>query len=419
VKRFAVFAAMAAWALAGHAQPGPDYPDLPPQAMVKAALFNHPDVQAAQSGVRAGDAVRRRLQAGVYETSLRVGGQQRSVKEDDNRRFGEWDVALERPLRLPAKAAIDQRLGDAEVGRMHTLLGDALHETERALLKSWFAWSRDSAAARQWREQAGLLREQLAIVEKRVRAGDAPRLEAGLAEAALAGAESGRYQADLKAQLAANELTQRFVGIALPAQLPVAQPQRLEEGVQFWREAILKNSHELAVARHEAQLAKMHGERANAETTPDPALGLRAASERGGAEKIVGLSLIIPFSGPARAARSEEMQALASAADRREAAALRKIALEADNAYAGAQAAYQGWQSAQTAAEKMRANADLMARAYALGEMPLAEVLSARRLALESALTATLARLDAAESCYRLLLDSHRLWALDDDGHED
>ncbi len=94
----------------------PEFPDLPPLATVKAAMFNHPAVLAAQAGVQAGDAMRRRVQAGSYETSLRVGGQQRAVKEDDNRRFGEWDIGLERPLRLPAKTAIDQRLGDSEAG---------------------------------------------------------------------------------------------------------------------------------------------------------------------------------------------------------------------------------------------------------------------------------------------------------------
>lgn len=419
MKRIASIAAVGLFAISCQAETFPEYPDLPPLATVKTVMFSHPAVLAAQSGVQAGDAMRRRVQAGNYETSLRVGGQQRAVKEDDNRRFGEWDIGLERPMRLPGKRAIDQRLGDGEAGRMRTLYGDALHETGRGLLKAWFGWGRENAVAGQWREQVELLREQLAIVEKRVRAGDAPRLEAGLAEAALAGAESGSYQAALKAQLAANELSRGYAGISLPATLPEVPPQRLEDSAQVWREEILNHSHELAVARQEAALARLHGERANAEITPDPALGLRAASERGGTERVVGLSLVIPFSGPARHARSEEMQAFAAAAVQREAAALRKIGLEADNAYAAAQAAYQGWASAQHAAAKMRANADLMARAYALGEMPLAELLTARRLALEARLSATLARLDAAESRYRLLLDAHRLWPLDNDEEEE
>lgn len=398
-----------------HAHGVIDAPDLPPAEAVKAALLNHPEVRAARAGIHVGEAAQRRLQAGPHETTLRLTGQQRSVREDESRRFGEWDVNVERPLRLPGKAALDQRLGEGEAERMRSLYGDALHESGRALLRAWFAWAREEASARQWREQSALLKEQLGIVEKRLRAGDAPRLEMGLAEAALAGAESGGVQAELKARLAANALTQGWAGITLPARLNVTDPQALEGDAASWRAAILEHNHELAVARREASLARLAGERARAELIPDPAVGLRAASERGGAERLVGLTLSLPFAGPARSARSDEAAAQATAAEQREAAILRKVTLEADNTLAAAQAARQGWQSAQLAAERMRSNADLLGRAYALGEAPLAEVLTARRLALDAALAATLARLDAAESRYRLLLDAHQLWAFDED----
>jgi outer membrane protein TolC len=61
------------------------------------------------------------------------------------------------------------------------------------------------------------------------------------------------------------------------------------------------------------------------------------------------------------------------------------------------------------------AHATLMERAYALGESALPEVLNARRVAREAALGAALARLEALETRYRLLLDAHLLWPLDDD----
>jgi len=404
-------------AISCQAETLPNYPDLPPPALVKAALLEHPAVLAAQAGVRAGEAGRERLIAGVHETNLRFGAQQRNERNDPNQRYNEWDVGLERALRLPGKAGMDSRLGDAGLEQAHTVYGDALHESGRALLKAWFAWGRENAAARQWREQVAALQEQSTIVGKRVRAGDAPKLEAGLAEAALAGAESALHQAALREQVAANELTQRFAGIAPPASLPLSLPAALERGLDYWREEILKHNHELAVARNEAKIARMQGERSEAERLPDPSLGLRAASERGGADHIVGVSISIPFSGAARSARAAETLALADAAVQREAAALRKTQLEAANTFAAAQAAYRGWQSAALAADKMRANAELMTRAYSLGEMSLSEVLMARRLSLESGLTATLAQLEAAESRYRLLLDAHQLWPLDE--HEE
>ena len=54
--------------------------------------------------------------------------------------------------------------------------------------------------------------------------------------------------------------------------------------------------------------------------------------------------------------------------------------------------------------------AQLQARAYALGEGSLAEMLAARRLAFSAELDAQLAQLDALEKNYRLQIDSHKLW---------
>lgn len=47
------------------------YPDLPPPAAVEAALRNSPDVLAAQAGIKVGEAVRQRLQAGEHEVTDR------------------------------------------------------------------------------------------------------------------------------------------------------------------------------------------------------------------------------------------------------------------------------------------------------------------------------------------------------------
>lgn len=395
------------------------YPDLPPPAAVEAALRNSPDVLAAQAGIKVGEAVRQRLQAGEHEVTLRLMGQRRSINPAE--RYREWDVGLERAIRLPGKAALDGRMGDVEVARSQTLYGDALHETGRGLLKAWFSWNKERAQAQQWEEQVELLKNQVGIVAKRVRAGDAPRLESDLAEAAVAQAESALYQARLRQQVAANELGQRFPAIPLPTSVPASTPVPLQQGLEYWKEEILRHNHELSVARSEAALGRLHSERSSADRLPDPTVGLRFGGERDSAERIVGLQVSMPFPGGARSARADEGRALAEMAAQREAAILRKVTAEAVNSFAAAQAAYGGWQSAQSAADKMRGNAELMARAYALGEMGLPEVLTARRQALEANLSAALARLEAAETRYRLLLDAHQLWPLDadeeDDGH--
>ncbi|HEY0878142.1 MAG TPA: hypothetical protein VGE10_06790, partial [Zeimonas sp.] len=68
------------------------------------------------------------------------------------------------------------------------------------------------------------------------------------------------------------------------------------------------------------------------------------------------------------------------------------------------------WQSAQRGAELQASAAERVARARELGEADFAEVLRARRLALDASLRAERVRVDALEARARLLLDAHRLW---------
>lgn len=391
-----------------------DHPDLPPLVQVTAAMTNYPTVLAAKSGIKVGEANRTRLQAGPYEVGVRLGTARRRV-EDPFQRLAEWDVGVERPLRLPGKARIDAELGDQGVAQAGLAYGDALHEAGRTLLKMWFAWVREHAQVRQWQNQAAVLMEQLETVNKRMRAGDAPQLEAGMAEAALAQAESSLKQAESRERVAANDITLRFSGIALPPQPPLVAPQPLEQGLDYWREQILQHNHELGLARAEAKRAQLVAARAGADTTPDPTVGIRYSSELGGAERVAGLSIVIPFPGQARSAVAAAAQAQTEAAAQREATVVRKLNAEAANNFAQARAAYESWQSMRTVAERIQRNAELMGRAYSLGETGLLDVLTARRQAIETQLTTTLAQLDAAEARYRLLLDAHQLWPLDVD----
>lgn len=394
-----------------------DYPDLPPQQAVAMAMSSNPTVLAAQAGIRLNQASQARLEAGTYEYNVRLGTARRNV--DQTGRLREWDVALERPLRLPGKAAMDRELGQQGVALAATAYGDALHEAGRKLLRMWFGWAREQAQAEQWRQQAETLKEQFAIVDKRVKAGDAPRLEADLAEAAVAQAEISRQQARLRETVAANDLRHHFVGLPLPEKAAQLPPEPLEQGLDYWRELMLEHNHELALARAETRVSRLHANRTDRERTPDPTVGIRYASELGGAEQVVGLSLALPLPGRARAARSQESEAAAEIATQREAQVLRKLRAEAENEFATAKAAYESWQSAQTATGRIQRNAELVSRAYALGEMGLTDVLIARRQANEASLTATLAQLDAREARYRLMLDSHQLWPLDVDEGED
>jgi outer membrane protein TolC len=378
---------------------------------VASVLAGHPDVLAAKSGVRYEESNRDRLEAGEHEFSVSVGSARR--RTEASRNLNEWDVAVERPIRLPGKARLDGELGSLGVAQAQSSLGDALHETARGLLRAWFGWLKARAQSDEWNSQASLLRRQGEVAARRVRAGDAPRLEQTLAEAAAAQAEAAALQAGMRTAVAAAELTQHYPGISLPEKPVLATPTPVDQPHAYWHERILQHNHELAAVRAEVKRRQALIARSQADEMPDPTVGVRHASEAGGNERVTGVYVSIPLPGRARTATTEGARAQMDMAVQKEAALLRKLNAEVAATHAGATAAYEGWRKAQFAAQAMERNAELIARAYALGEAGLNDTLNARRLAVEGRLAAATAQLDAAEARYRLMLDAHLLWSLD------
>lgn len=402
----------------GLAVAGEPTPELPPADVVARILQAAPTVRAADSLVRAEEANRSRLEAGSYEWNLRLGSQRRRVSPSGGPRehFQEAEAAIERPFRLPGKAALDAELGAKGVDIAETTRGDALHEASRALLKGWFAWLREGETARQWAEQAGLLGKHAQGVVRRQQLGDAARLDSIQAEAAQAQAQAQLAQARVRERTAAEELRRRYPGLPLPGTVALSEPQPIAGSEDEWVGAIVEHSHELGVARGEAQRATVAASRAGSDRYPDPTLGLHVGRERSGEESIVGVTLSIPLPGQARRAGAEAARAQADAASSREAAALQKVGVEAASLFHAASAARGSWEAGRQAAMQLQQAAAMTARAYQLGEGTLVDLLNARRLANEAALAARLAQLEALELRYRLLLDAHRLWPLDDHG---
>lgn len=397
-------------------QAAEDYPDLPPPETVLQALSNAPGVQAARSGVSLSEASRTRLEAGPYEPNVRLNTQQRNVSNGPS--YNEWSVSVERGLRLPGKAQLDQQLGAQGVTQAQFAYGDAWHEAGREVLHLWFTWMREHAQRRDWQHQVDTLTQQADVVRKRVQSGDAAQLELSLAEAAVSQAEQNLQQADQREQAALIGLTRRYPGIQPPERPVLTDPQPLTESLEAWRARILAGNHELQWVRSETQRAQLQAARTGRDRVPDPTLGVHYGSEQGGDEHIAGLFISIPITGAARAAAESEARAQAEIASSNEARVVRRLDADIATTYSNAQASYRVWESARGAAQALQKNADLMLRAYSLGEAGLSEVLNARRLAIEARLSASLAQLDANEARYRLLLDAHQLWALHEDHAE-
>ena len=393
--------------LPAHAQTDPNALGLPSAALVEQVLAAYPPVRAARDAVRAEAAGRRRLEAGPYEFLLR-GGYQRHARPDG--RFPEVDFGVERPLRLPDKARADRDLGAQNVELARSVAFSAWCDGARHLLQFWAGWARENVQRELWAQQAQALREQVNVVSRRAAAGDAPRVEVNLAEAAAAQAEAtvANFRGRESGSRAALERT--FPGLSVPPTIVPGSPRSLDRGLDWFLDRVRLHNDEIRVARANAKRATLLARRAAADRVPDPTIGARIGSDRSEQDRMAGVYLTIPIPGTARQALSESVRALSDAAASQEAAVIQRVLAEAAIMEGQARGAFAAWVKARDAADGMRRNAESMLRSWQLREASLNDVLIARRLAVESALAAALAQIDAEESRYKLLIEAHLIW---------
>ncbi|QID19354.1 TolC family protein [Nitrogeniibacter mangrovi] len=398
-----------------HAADTPADPALPDAALVARVLLQSPMVQAADARIRVATARERELTAGPHEWTVELSGQRRRANPSGapSERFNEWGAAIDRTQRLPGKAALDAQLGAGGVDLAQVARGDALHQAARDLLGAWFEWLRGVAAVDQWTAQIASLEAQAQAVARRQALGDAARLDAVQAQAAVAQARAELSSAVARRDAAAELLRRRYPALPLATPAQIGEPPALDSDAQAWIDAMLEHNHELRLARGHSRQARLGARRAGRERTPDPTLGLFVSSERGGEEKVIGARLSIPLPGGGRRARADAAVAEADMAAREEAAALQRATADAATAVHGAATARQAWLASRQASEQLGQAAELTARAYRLGEGSFDALLLAQRRAREAALATRLLQLDALERHDRVLLDAHRLWALD------
>lgn len=394
---------------------------LPPEAAVREAVARSPAVQAADAAQRGAVARAQALRAGPHETVVRASGQRRWVHDGSGQRFTEGQIAIERPLRLGGKAESDAQLAEATQAASRVAAQDVRHEAARQLLALWFAAQRAGQAQQTARDNADAAAELARVTERRLRAGDAARLDAELAaaeharmQAALATAQAAYQaaQADLQARFPGLEAAWAKEGEAAPP-LPDLPPLPQQPPAQL-RLRYIEHSHEYLLAQAEETLALRQARRADLERRPDPTVGVFATSERGGSERIAGVSLSVPLGSVHRQAQADQALADADAALSRRLAAERRLGAEFDvlwSLLAGKRAAAQAQARAATL---QQGAADRALRAYRAGESGLTELLAVRRTLAEALLAERLARSEALEGDSRLRLDLHELWDFDD-----
>jgi len=384
-------------------------PDLPPQSQVDLALANNLMILNANSEFKLAQVNQRKWESGSYEFNLRAGSAQRQIA-NTGLKLKEWDVSLECPFRLPNKVGIDSDIGSATVARADFALGDAHHEAGRTLLHAWFVWLREQAQVKLWQHQVEIYQQQTEMVAKRVEAGDAPKLELNIAQATQAQSQVSWQQAMLRERMAGTDLQRLYPAIILPAEITSPIPQSISESYEVWLARMLDDNHELGMVQQNARVQRLMAERSRADQIPDPTVGLRYSNEMGGNEKITGVFLTLPLSFGLRSANAQGLEQQADIAKDQAEFVAHRLRNDAYATYQQAVRSYATYLQAHDAAVAIRANAELIGKAYRLGESSLSDSLSARRIAHEANLSESLAQLDANEARYRLALDAHLLW---------
>lgn len=386
-------------AAAARAEPG-----LPADAGVEAVLLAAPALQAAREDLQAEAAAGRQLQLGPHEWTLGLGAARRSLDPLAGRRSSDVELSLERGVRLPGKQAAAERLGEARLAAARAAWAREWQGRARVLLEALGRWHREGLQARRLARQATVAAEEARVLRRRQQLGDASALEALQAEAALAQWQAQQRAAEGRAAAVEVQLRAQFPGLDLPApELPPPPPPEatLPAGARPAELEALARERDAAAAALDVE---------SRDRRPDPTLGLQLGRATLDGERRIGVSLSLPFGGPAREAGVAASRSRLAAQEARLDQARRDLAAQQAARLREAQAQHAAWQAAQAAAERLDQVTRGLERSHALGEGSLAELLLARRVGHEQALAAELAALDTWLLRWQIALDSGQLW---------
>lgn len=351
--------------------------------------------------------------AGNHEWVARIQGQQRHY-QDTGARSREWMAQLERSIRVNGKTGLDQELQDVEARLGVYRVGEARHESARALAELWTGVITAERQQALLEEQLAFARDNLRAVELRKRAGDASMLDVNIAQAEVGDVKREASRAATELIKARAALRVRFAA-EVPAATALAEPREPIWPELKWRDRVIDEADPLKAAEAQGQRARLQAARARADRIPDPTVGIFAANEAMRNERVVGVSFSMPMGSAVRTQRAMQAEKEADVARAMAEQVRRDVELEASQTYAEAVGSLERWRLAHENAQLARENARLAQRAYALGEGDLQALLTARRLASAAARSALDVQGAALNWEMRLLIDAHLIWELAQD----
>ena len=383
--------------------------DLPPETEVIAILDNHPAVSAAGARVTAAMAQRDMLRRGPQEVTLSGGYISRDVNRDG--RYNEVDVTIGRAFRLPGKGALDRQAGEFGVEAARNRAEDVRHQTALALSALWYDWVIAGAHYRNEQETVALLDKAASAVRRRRALKDAADLDVDQAQATLAQARGAAAGALSVREEARALLAATFPDLPLPAEPQrLAAPDLPAQPLGALRDLVIERSHEIRAADFEAKRLGVVSRRVRADRIVDPTFGIRMFSERGGAERGLGIVASMPFGGGYRRAAADQAGAEATAAGFELENTRRMVEATADADLSNARTRIEVWRGMAEAASSAMAAAERTQRGQVLGEINLADMLYARRQAHDAQRAEIDARGNAERALTKLQIDSYTIW---------
>ena len=344
-------------------------------ALVDAAWQREPRARLLDAR-RAELAALAEVAAGSLPGPGTVGLSHRNDRLQSDRGRLEWELEYAQPLWLP---------GQAEARRQEAAAALRALEAERAALRlglarslsgELLAWQSARAGLRLAEGRLTLARALSDDLARRLRAGEAPRFDANLAESERLAAEAQLAEQGLQVAEAARRF-ERLAGTAPPETLPRPPAAEVTEHPA------------LAAAREGAALARARLAGTRQSLRDNPELGVRLRHERDTFGAPFGDSVALRISIPlASAPRSAAREAAAVAAVTEAAVALERARdqLQLDRAQADDQLAAAGRLHAAAEARRRLAsdNVALADKAWRLGERPLEALLRARAAAFDA-----------------------------------
>ena len=388
---------------------------LPPDDQIKTALFSSPQISSALSRRDSVLARAGAIEAGPAEFSVKANRQRRAMQDTSSARYHEHYLAVERPIRYWGKLSADSDLATStkEFGAVE--YSDAMHEASRELLSNWFNFlkSQQSRVAAERNKELG--NQLSAIVQARFKVGEISRLDSELISA-----EQSRLNAAYHLAVSNENSFAAIMSNYYPAIRPMEPTDFSRLNVPPYsgtkdaaKQDYLRQSHELNLAKIEAQRQANTAKRAGLERIPDPTVGLYRSREVGDTEVVNGISISIPIPGSGRSFTAQAAYAEAESSQYKAMLMQQKVDTDFEKLWQDMTSRRAAATSLKEAAKVQNEAAAKAQKAYIHGEGTIADLIYSRKVANETQLSSELMILDAYHAHYRLRLDMHQIWDFD------